>query len=258
MVWLPVSAAHRAAGAQRRDRALVNQHAVAHRVGRARCGDRRFAFLLQRLEVGEEEQLVAPDRAAERPAEDVLVEFRRLVGRPRRILRQLQEVLVARGRRAARRPVAGAVVLVGSAAGDERDLRSARPSHLGVVVRRADAEFLQRFLGHADRRGVRRRQLRVVDVDAVERDALLVGARAGHRSVARIDRRRVGGRNEDRARLQAEQVHDVLRLDRQAANLLARHHVADARVGGIQMRDLGDDADRFRDAADFEADALAR
>ena len=172
------------------------------------------------------------------------------------MLRQLVEVFEARRGRAPPRPVAGAVKLVGSAAGDERHLWTARPSHLGVEIRGADAELLERLLGHADGRGVGRRELRVVDVDAVERDALLVGTGAGHRAVAWVDGGRIRGGNEDRARLQAEQVHHVLRLDWEAPNLLARYHVTHAGVDRVQLRAFGDDAHRFRNAANFECNIL--
>ena len=64
-----------AARAGRGRRALVDQDAVAQRVGRHGAGDDRLTALVQAFEVAEEEQLVLADRAANRAAEDVLVEL---------------------------------------------------------------------------------------------------------------------------------------------------------------------------------------
>ena len=68
--------------------------------------------------------------------------------------------------------------------------------------------------------------LRIVGVDAIERHRLLVGACAGDHAVAWVFLITAGfcrhPRDEDGTGLQAEQLHHVLGLDRQAADLIAR------------------------------------
>ena len=247
-----------AARAERRDGALIHEHAVAERVGRHAPHDRALALFLEALEIAEEEHPVPLDRPGDRAAVDVLVELRRLVLLPGLQLRELQEILVARRGGAAERPVARAVVLIGPALGHQRHLRAARSAAVGVVVGRADAELLQGFLRDPDRRGERRLVLRVVHVDAVERHVLLVRTRAGHRTVARVFGVGVGvDGDEHRARLQAEQLDDVLGLDRQAANLLGRDRVAQAAVGGVEDDRLRHHRDGLGDAAQFERGILS-
>ena len=220
--------------------------------------DDRLTLLLQPLEVAEEEQAVALDRPTDRAAVDVLVELRGLALLSRLQLRQLQEVFVARRRGASERPVAGAVELVRPAFRDERHLRAARPAAVGVVVGGADAELLQRLLRHPHRRRERRLILRVVDVDAVEGHVLLVRPCAGDRAVARIFLVGVGvERDEHGARLQAQQLDDVLGLDRQIANLLRRNGVAEAGVGRVERDCLRDDRHGFVHAAQLEYGVLA-
>ena len=141
----------RPAGTRRRDRALIEQHAVAHRVRGDVAKDGRLAVFAKRFVVAEEEDLVPPDRSAERASESVLVELRRFARFVRQHLRELEEVLVARGRGAARQIVSRAVELVGPAPRHQRHLRTARAAGLGAVVARRHAELLQRLLRHPDR-----------------------------------------------------------------------------------------------------------
>ena len=141
----------RPAGACRRDRALIKQHTVAHRVRGDVAKDGRFAVLAKRFVVAEEEDLVPPDRTADRASERVLVELRRFARFVRQHLRELEEVLVARGRGAPRQIVSRPVELVGPAPRHERHLRTARAAGLGAVVARRHTELLQRLLRHPDR-----------------------------------------------------------------------------------------------------------
>ena len=70
------------------------------------------------------------------------------------------------------------------------------------------------------------------------------------RSVSRVRRAGVARRDEDCARLQAQEVHDVLRLDRQPRNRLVVHRLADAGVNRVDDRRGFRDRHRLGDAAD--------
>ncbi len=119
LVRSPRQAAHRPAGACRRHRALVHEDPVAQGLRRHVADDWRFARFLQLLVVGVEEQTVLLHRRAQGRAVNLLVQLRRLVGFARLQLRQLQEVLVGRGRGVAVHPVAGAVKDIAAGLGDE-------------------------------------------------------------------------------------------------------------------------------------------
>ena len=245
-----------AGGTLPRHRALINEHAVAIRGRRYGTNNGALAMLAQRFDVAEEEHAVLLDGAADRAAINVLVQFRRFAREALTELRQLQEVLVARRGRAASEFVSSAREPVSAALGDQRDLRAARTPHLRTVVARPELEFLQRVGGHAQHRRERALCLRVVDVDAVERYRLLVRARAVGGTIARVIDTPV--RYEYGARLQAEELDDVERFDREIADLLFTDWIAEARVHCVENRRLRDHADRFGKLSDLELHVLTR
>ena len=142
--------------------------------------------------------------------------------------------------------------LIGAALGDESDLTAGRAAQVRALAGDRDAEFLDRVErnrqdrvkpgvgidavgvgtlisaetgggGLRDKAGV----LVVVDVGAIERDVVLIAAGAQDFTA--------GGDT----RLQAEQLHDITRLQRELADLGLAEGIADAGVCGIDLRGFG-------------------
>ncbi len=128
--------------------------------------------------------------------------------------------------------------LVGTGLGDKRDLTTRRAALVGAEAGDGGTEFLHGIKRHRQHGveaggGAGGSTLGIVDVDAIERDIVLVALGAGHFT---------GGRH---AGLQAEQVNDVARDERELADLKLSEGVTDRSIRGVDGGRLGHNVDRI-------------
>src|SRR5262249_55951301 len=159
--------------------------------------------------------------------------------------------------------IRGPVKLIGAAAGDERDLSAGTAALIRILPANGDSELLNRIQRHWKRsietiltEDPRRIEvvarscritaavfdacgLVVVNVYAIKRDVVLVSTRADNFTTWRD------------ARLQAEQLDNIARLQRQLSDLNLIEGISDSRIGGVESSGLGFHANRLRERRDL-------
>ena len=131
--------------------------------------------LTSALVVGEEEELVLEDGAAEVAAEDVANEFARSVGFAAGELCLFVEEVI--GYRECRTMIliSSTVEAIGARLGDETNLRAGGASGFSVGIARGDAELFDRILSQTEDASEGEAVDLIVVVDAIESKVALVG-----------------------------------------------------------------------------------
>ena len=208
------------------------------------------------LVVHEEEGLVVPDGAAQRPAELVLAKGR--LGAAELVVEQIigVELVIAQKLEPA------AVELI--RAGLDLDIHDAAvgPAELRGVRAGLNLEFLDRVHAGKDDHGV---QIQFVVVDAIEQEVVVAGAHAigdegGRHAPAFVAGAivvRTGHASRDTWN-QPCQLDEVPAVQRQFLDLRLVHSDAQLRAVGLHQRDGGLHLNRFRHVADFQLQIDAR
>ena len=210
----------------------------------------------------EEERLVPGNRAAEGAAALVAPEDRLLD------VRAIEEEVVGHHRVVLMVVVADAAIAIGAALRHQREVAAAVSAGAGVVEARLQLHLLQRFRRRRDVSGERSAAIldgatravdaavaaqQVGDVDAVEDEAVIGGARAVHarrhrRVVVREQFADVGGHTW----LDDQQLSEVTRRGRQRLELLLIERARHGHRTGRHHLGIGDHVDRLGHRADLE------